>query len=1011
MHRCLPILVLLLFFSSSFHFSARAQNNLSRHFFQVGVELERNPSLIIQVSLRHKRGSFSPQEQAFILSELKAVNGTIGTALGGVITVSIPKSALAVLNRFADFAMPALQPPDEPLSTTISRGNSQVSGAWQGINVDSVHALGFTGKGVLIGVIDDGFNFNHGDFQDQNGKTRILYIWNQMTDTPAQFPTSPAYAYGTEWDSTAINAGLAIIPNNAHGTNCLGIAAGDGSQSGEKGIAPDASIILVVRKTGAGATSANSIDAFNYIQKKSKLLGKPVSISYSIGGHSGAHDGTRDQELAIDSLSGNGVLFATAAGNDRTTGVYTHVSVSQHSTTDLSFTATNPSSFFVGNAWISGLDSVGISLITPSNITLSTIPTDSTTPVLSVAQGQFQLSNEFYLPNGDWNIQFGIRPAAGHIGTWRLRLHGGRIASTGKVDAWRTSSSSNGIWLTPIHEKTLVTPSTADSALSVAAFQISDGAISPISSIGKTRDERNKPELAAPTNVSTTAGTLGGTSASAPHVAGVGALLLQSETLLSVNRYKQLLLESTRTDVQTGIIPPFNDSWGYGKLNALGTLQRQNPLAPSSLSVSTILSNALTLFWSGNSSAFQVYQNGSVIYEGISTSQSLTGLSPNTTYTFSVRGKEPSLQMLSPNRVELVFTTPTVDTNILSIASTRLFFVGEGASAFNIGNTGVALQFPSGVSAATQFTAIRRIGPASIIGALPLGVTNIARDGYWTITSSNHSSVGTYSLVLDLTGFSGISNFTTLKVLKRTSPSSAWQNVEDLGASLSYAPPFITVSGLTDFSDFVIASTGDNPLPVSLAAFSARQAGDYVRLEWKTLSEANNLGFELLRQTESDWTLCASYREHLHLRGQGTTNIAHTYAFLDETAQLGVAYRYKLRSIDFDGAIHDYAPIASVQIQSPQSELPSRYALHQNYPNPFNPTTVIRYDLPKASAVKLELFDVLGRKVATLVNARQEAGAYQYGLNSSTYNLSSGVYFYSLKANGFVLAKKLVLMK
>jgi|YNPMSStandDraft_2_1061718.scaffolds.fasta_scaffold04218_3 subtilisin family serine protease len=954
---------------------------------------------------------FSVQELDFVKSELQKVGGSLGTELGSVITVSIPNKAIDVLQRFADFAAVVAESPDEPLSMSISRGNSQVSGAWQGINVDSAHALGFTGKGVLIGVVDDGFNFNHGDFNDANGKTRILFMWNQMTNTPAQFPTAPAYAYGTEWDSAAINAGLATIPNNAHGTNCLGIATGDGSHSGEKGIAPDANIILVVRKTGSGATSANIIDAFNYIQKKATLLGMPVSISYSIGGHNGAHDGTRDQELAIDSLSGNGVLFATAAGNDRATGVYTNVFVSQSSTTDLVFTAINTAGFFVGNAWISGADSVGVSLITPSNITLSTIPTDSTTPVLTVPQGQFQLSNELYAPNGDWNIQFGIRPTAGNTGTWRLRLHGGKINSTGKVDAWRVSSSANGVWQNPIHEKTIVTPSTADSTISVAAFQISDGAISPVSSIGKTRDERNKPELTAPTNVNTTAGTLGGTSASAPHVAGVAALLLQAEPNLSVSRYKQLLLDSTRTDAQTGAIPPFNTSWGYGKLNALGALQRQNPFAPLSLSISNITPTSLVLSWSGASTHFQVRQNSAVIYDGTNSSQLITGLAPNTTYTFSVRGKQSSTGALSPSHISLSFKTPVVDTNIAALAQTRLFRTGEGTTPFQLGNTGITLQFPSGVTTATTFTAIRRTGTATIVGSLPTGITNISTDGFWTITSSSSPSVGTYTLTLDLTGFGGISNFNSLKILKRANPSSVWQNVEDLGASLSHNAPFITISGLTDFSDFVVASIGDNPLPVSLSSFTARQNQERAIVEWKTLSEQNNLGFELLRQESQDWTTCASYRTHQSLRGHGTTNREHTYSFIDQTVEIGKTYRYKLRSIDFDGTIHDYAPIASVQIKSEWLEKPRQYALYQNYPNPFNPITVIRYELPIASNVRLELVDVLGRSVATLVDATQDAGAYAVHLNASSLNLSSGVYFYSLKANGFSRMKKMILMK
>ncbi|MDW8436580.1 MAG: S8/S53 family peptidase [Chloroherpetonaceae bacterium] len=1003
MRRCLLLLALL--------FSARllgqVERALPQPLFQLGVALDSARSM--QLSLRHKRGAFSEEELALVRAELARLGGAMGTHLGGLLTISIPTSQIQSLRKALPFAEAELHPPDEPLSMSVSRGNSQIGGAWRGVNVDTAHALGFTGKGVLVGVVDDGFDIYHGDFKDANGKTRILFVWNQMNDAPAQFPTSPAYAYGTEWDSAAINANLASVPNNAHGTNCLGILAGDGSQSGEKGVAPDANIILVVRKTGTGATSANVVDAFNYIQKKAKQLGLPVSISYSIGGHSGAHDGTRDQELAIDSLSGNGVLFATAAGNDRTTGVYTNAFVSQNSTTDLLFTAINPSGFFVGNAWISGSDSVGVSLVAPNGVAISTIPTDSTTPILSVAEGQFQLSNKLYAPNGDWNIQWGIRPTASHVGTWRLRLHGGNIVSSGKVDAWRTSASANGVWQNPIHEKTIVTPSTADSTIAVAAFQISDGAISPVSSVGRTRDERDKPELAAPTNVTTTAGSLGGTSASAPHVAGVAALLLQAEPTLSVSRCRQLLLDSARTDAQTGSIPPFSVSWGNGKVHAFGALRRQNPFAPLALSASAIAPTSLMLSWSGASSQFRLEQNGSVIYEGTATSQLVAGLSPNSTHTFSLRGKQATTNALSPSQISLVVATPAIDTNIAAIAKTRTFHVGEGTSPFSLGTTGATLHFPSGVTTSASFTAIRWTTQPSVVGALPSGIANISADGYWTIGASSGPSVGAYSLSLDLTGFGGISNFNSLKVLKRLDPSSVWQKVEDLGASVSYNAPVIAISNLTTFSDFVVASVGDNPLPVSLTAFSARQSGASALLEWRTMSERNNLGFVVLREERGEWRAIASHQTSQALRGGGTTTIERRYEFLDRLVEIGNTYRYKLRSVDFDGTLHDYAPVAVVEMKSLASEKPRQYALHQNYPNPFNPTTVIRYDLPVASDVKLELFDALGRKVATLVEARQGAGVYFVSLNAS--NLSSGLYVCSLKAGAFSATRKLLLMK
>lgn len=88
---------------------------------------------------------------------------------------------------------------------------------------------------------------------------------------------------------------------------------------------------------------------------------------------------------------------------------------------------------------------------------------------------------------------------------------------------------------------------------------------------------------------------------------------------------------------------------------------------------------------------------------------------------------------------------------------------------------------------------------------------------------------------------------------------------------------------------------------------------------------------------------------------------------------------------------------------------PSEFKLAQNYPNPFNPTTTIEYRLPTASEVKLEVFDALGRKVATLVNERKGAGAHQVTFNAA--GLASGTYFYKLQAGNKVETKKMMLVK
>ncbi|GBD92514.1 starch binding domain protein [bacterium BMS3Abin05] len=102
-------------------------------------------------------------------------------------------------------------------------------------------------------------------------------------------------------------------------------------------------------------------------------------------------------------------------------------------------------------------------------------------------------------------------------------------------------------------------------------------------------------------------------------------------------------------------------------------------------------------------------------------------------------------------------------------------------------------------------------------------------------------------------------------------------------------------------------------------------------------------------------------------------------------------------------------------VYSPKENLlPTRYSLKQNYPNPFNPTTEINYDLPKTSKVRLTIYNMLGQKVATLVNARMPAGSYTAtwnGRNDRGLLLGSGLYFYQLDAGSFKTTKKMLLMK
>ncbi len=94
---------------------------------------------------------------------------------------------------------------------------------------------------------------------------------------------------------------------------------------------------------------------------------------------------------------------------------------------------------------------------------------------------------------------------------------------------------------------------------------------------------------------------------------------------------------------------------------------------------------------------------------------------------------------------------------------------------------------------------------------------------------------------------------------------------------------------------------------------------------------------------------------------------------------------------------------------------PSQFTLFQNYPNPFNPTTNIQYSVVTTQYVSLKVYDVLGNEVATLVNEEKQPGSYQVSFNTqqTTNNrqLSSGVYFYQLRASNFVQTRKMIVLK
>ena len=192
------------------------------------------------------------------------------------------------------------------------------------------------------------------------------------------------------------------------------------------------------------------------------------------------------------------------------------------------------------------------------------------------------------------------------------------------------------------------------------------------------------------------------------------------------------------------------------------------------------------------------------------------------------------------------------------------------------------------------------------------------------------------------------------------------------------------------------------PLPVELASFTSNVNKNNVQLNWTTSTETNNQGFDIERTVVGSdaWTKVGN------VAGNGTTTQQKDYSF-SERATTG-HYNYRLKQIDFNGSVNYHALTGEVIVG-----LPTVYSISQNYPNPFNPTTKIDFELPYDSKVSILLYDISGREVGKLVNEQLTAGYHNVQFNGS--NLSSGMYFYRINANGgsqnFVTTKKMVLIK
>lgn len=463
--------------------------------------------------------------------------------------------------------------------------------------IDAVQTPRFrlTGKGVLIGVIDSGIEYANADFRQEDGATRIRFLWDQTVEgTPPE-----GYRIGSEFSAEQINEALQqpnrtmrlqkvpSVDSSGHGTAVAGVAAGNGRNSGGRyrGTAPDAELIIVKLGNPGGVgfpRTAELMQAVDYIVQKAEMLQMPVSVNISFGNTYGAHNGTSLPERFLDAAAQIGrTLISVGTGNEGAEAGHTSGFVREGEETSVPLGVQERQGAFSLQIWTDYTDVIGVTIKTPSG--------ERVGPIREVMGTQRFLTGktEILLYYGEPSPYSGLNeifleflPVDDYVnsGEWNIILVPEQIV-TGRFEMWLPASytlNEGTAFFYPTEELTLTIPSTASRVLTVAAYDADTMSYADFSGRGRKSQNNQKPDLAAPgVNVVSVQGEEGyasftGTSFAAPFASGGAALLMEwgitekNDLFLYGEKAKAFLRRGARE------LPGY-DSWpnnqlGYGVL-------------------------------------------------------------------------------------------------------------------------------------------------------------------------------------------------------------------------------------------------------------------------------------------------------------------------------------------------------------------------------------------------------------------------------------------------------------
>lgn len=436
-----------------------------------------------------------------------------------------------------------------------------------------------SGEGVIVAIIDSGIDYRHPDFRNEDGSSRIIAIYDEVT--------------GIEYTQEQLNEALRendiqisrqIVPItdvSGHGTHVSGIAAGNGRvMNGRyRGVAYNARILVVKLGEDEFFNTARLMEGIDYVIRKAQNLGLPVAVNISIGNNYGSHSGNSLLENYINSVSGVWKsVIVVGSGNEAAKGIHNSGILAKSNNITELVIGENEISIDI-QLWKNYADNFLIYIIAPDGTEFGPLGNPNTVTKYVYRNTMIYVYFGEPMPySSQQEIFIQMIPQTLYInsGIWQFRLNPVKIID-GKYDFWLPAGNyinRNTGFTINSPESTLTIPSTAYNVISVGAYDARINAYADFSGRGYTKNILTvKPDLVAP-GVDITSAAVGGgyvsrtgTSMAAPFVTGSAALLMEwgivrgNDAFLYGEKVKACLIRGAR-QLPGEEVPSTRIGWG-----------------------------------------------------------------------------------------------------------------------------------------------------------------------------------------------------------------------------------------------------------------------------------------------------------------------------------------------------------------------------------------------------------------------------------------------------------------